>query len=76
MALLLILIVFYFDYKPKKDTFLSDLKGGLFVFGVFILYAIILHHVFKIGLLYIIFSIGIELILIFVLKGFFNNNAN
>ncbi len=70
LSLILILIAYYFDYKSEPDSFWSDIKGGLTVFGVLIAPALILKYKFNIGHIYIIFAIGIEIILLFVLKGF------
>ena len=71
IAVLLILIAFYLDSKSEtKSTFINDLKGGLFVFAAFIIYAVILRYMLNINIIIIIFSIGIELILLFVLKAY------
>jgi hypothetical protein len=72
LAVILILIAFYFDYKSEKESFFEDLKGGLFVFGIFILNAFILKYLIGLNFLYIIFATGIEIILLFTIKGFFN----
>jgi len=69
MSLIIILIAFYFDYKAKPNTFLTDLKGGLFIFLMFIINATVLKYIFGFGYLFIIFFIGIEIILLFVIKG-------
>jgi len=60
--------------NQKKNTFFKDLEGGLLVLGIFILNAILLKIVFSLEFLYIIFSIGIEIILLFTIKGFLNKN--
>ena len=74
VALIVILIAFYIDSKSEtKSTFLSDLKGGLFICSVFIIYAIVLRYAFNVGSLIIVFSIGVELILLFVIKAALKN---
>jgi len=74
MAIILILIAYFFDYKSQQDTFLSDLKGGVFIFSLFGIYALVLSLFFGVETLYIIFSIGIEIILLFAIKALINSN--
>ncbi len=76
MAILLILIAFYFDYKSEKESFFEDLKGGLFVLIIFIFSGLFLKYIMGLSLLYIVFSIGVEIILLFTIKGFLNKNKN
>ena len=72
MALIIILIAYYFDYKSEKESFLNDLKGGVFVCLILLCSALFLKYIIGLGLLYVICSIGVEIILIFVAKGFLN----
>ena len=73
MALLLILIGYYFDYKANSKTFVSDFKKGLLFSITFIFTSLILRFSFNINWIYIIFMIGIEIILIFSIKAFIQN---
>ena len=72
MSLILILLAYYFDYKSEKETFKKDLLGGLYVFLAFLIYSLTLKFIFGIHILYIIFSIGIEILLLFSFKAFLN----
>lgn len=76
MALIIILIAFYFDFKSEKLTFINDLKGGVFIILLLIISAILQLYVFNIHFLYMIFSTGIEILLIFSIKAFLNNQSN
>ncbi|WP_299883956.1 hypothetical protein [uncultured Lacinutrix sp.] len=73
MGLIIILIGFYFDYKSEKSSFFNDLSGGIFICAVFFISAIVLKEVLKIHFLNVAFIIGIEIILVFALKAFFNS---
>ena len=70
MAIILILIGYYFDYKLNPKLFVSDLKGGLFIVSVIFISGLIEMFVLKIDLFLMILLIGIKIILIFTLKGY------
>lgn len=72
MALILILIGFYLDYKNNPKPFISDLKGGVFIFSLFVFSALIQRYWLGINTIYIIFSIGIEIIILFSIKAILN----
>jgi len=74
MTLVLILIGYFLDYKSKPEGFFSDLRGGIFIFSLFGIYALVLKLFFEVGTLYIIFSIGIEIILLFAIKALIDSN--
>lgn len=74
MGLIIILIGYFFDYKSNKESFLSDLRGGIFIVSIFGSYALILKLFFDVGILYIIFSIGLEIILLFAIKALIDSN--
>lgn len=76
MAILIILIGYYLDYKTDPKTFLSDLKKGLLFLVIFIFYNLTLKFVFDLNWLYIIFMIGIEIIVLFSIKALIQNNNN
>ncbi|MAX69712.1 MAG: hypothetical protein CMC76_01210 [Flavobacteriaceae bacterium] len=68
MSLILILIGYFFDYKSSRSDFFSDLLAGLtFCLGLAVS-GIIIMVLFNLTILHAIFCIGVELILIFVLK--------
>ena len=76
MAIILILIAYYLDYKSETDTFWSDLKGGLFVISLFIINALFLTFVLDFHFLNVIFINGIELILLFAFKAILQKKKN
>ena len=72
MALIIIGIAFYFDFKHERHSFISDLKGGIFICLIFLLSAILLK-ILGVHILTIIFSIGIEIIVLFSIKAYLNS---
>ncbi len=73
MSIILILIGYFLDYKANQSQFKSDLKIGLTFFATFIFYHLIFKLLLKVHWLYIIFAIGIEIILIFSIKAFIDS---
>ena len=73
LAILLILIGYFFDYKSNKSSFLKDLSNGILLCIGFLVSAIIFISVFDLHLIYGIFFVGIEMIIVFALKAYIQN---
>ena len=70
LAILLILIAYFFDYKSSKSTFAKDLSQGLLLCLGFLISAITFITVFDLHLIYGIMFVGIEMIIVFAIKAF------
>ncbi|GAA4246817.1 hypothetical protein GCM10022292_34250 [Winogradskyella damuponensis] len=78
MSLIVISIAYFFDYKSNKSTFLKDLINGILICIGLLISALVFVAIFNLTIVHGIFYIGIEIILVFVLKAFIqhNNNSN
>ncbi|WP_179021547.1 hypothetical protein [Winogradskyella forsetii] len=70
MSLIVILIAYFFDYKSNKTAFLKDLFSGVILCLGFLLSAIGFAAIFGLNIVYAIFYLAIEIILVFALKAF------
>jgi len=70
MSLIVILIAYFFDYKSNKTAFLKDLFSGVFLCLGLLLSAFGFAALFGLNIVYGIFCLAIEIILVFALKAF------
>ena len=68
MALILIIIAYYFDYKSNKTTFVKDFVSGFVVIIILFLSALGFVILFNLTLIHGILYLGVEIILLFFIK--------
>jgi len=73
LSILLILLAYFFDYKSDKASFKKDLTSGIVLSVGFLISAMAFVSVFDLNLIYGIFYMGVEIILVFALKAFIQN---
>ena len=70
MSLIAILIAYFFDYKSDKSTFTKDLSQGLLLCLGFLISGLTIISAFEVQLIYGVFFVGIEIIIVFAIKAF------
>lgn len=66
--LLLLPFAYYADFKKTPKHFIEDLKGGLLFTVLQVMLVLILRYTFKLDILIIVMSLGIEILVVFSLK--------
>ncbi|WP_108803315.1 hypothetical protein [Aquimarina sp. Aq107] len=59
MAIIIILIAYWFDYKSNKKQFLSDLKGGLFFTALLLIAFVLGYFMLNLGIVNVVLAIGV-----------------
>ncbi|MEM9681049.1 MAG: hypothetical protein AAF901_12075 [Bacteroidota bacterium] len=70
MVILFLLIAYYLDYKYNKTTFFKALTNGMLVFIMLAVSGLLVVQLFDLHILFGVFCIGIEIILLFSIKAF------
>ena len=72
MALLFVAIGYFLDYRYNSKEFKSDLKKSLVFLSLFIGFHIALKYWFHFQWIVIVFFIGIDVLILFATKSFFD----
>ncbi|WP_299188806.1 hypothetical protein [uncultured Aquimarina sp.] len=59
MAIIIILIAYWFDYKSNKKQFLLDLKGGLFFTALLLIAFVLGYFMLNLGIVNVVLAIGV-----------------
>ncbi len=76
MSLIIINIAYFLDYKSNKTSFIKDLTSGIVLCIGFLISTLAFVTIFDLNLIYGIFYLGIEIILVFTLKAFIQNRKD